>query len=125
MLTNMNDKFNIIDYLSGLTGFIFDKAVLQRIALDRGVINTSSYEELDSKTKDLLRADLLWVAYISPNVWASSTHLHGNYSKTIGSQTIYTEEKERIYNILMGIYRKYDDEKLEEIIDNGTLQWLD
>ena len=121
----MNDKFNIIDYLSGLTGFIFDKAVLQRIALDRGVMNTSSYEELDTKTKDLLRADLLWVAYISPNVWASSTHSHGSYSKTIGSQTIYMDEKERIYNILMGIYRKYDDEKLEEIIDNGTLQWLD
>lgn len=120
----MNDNFNIIEYLSGLTGFIFDKAVLNRIALDRGVSNVTNYEELDTKTKELLRADLLWVAYVSPNVWASSTHAHGSYSQTIGSQTIYVDEKERIYNILMGIYRKYNDEKLEEVSDNGTLQWL-
>lgn len=120
----MNDNFNIIEYLSGLTGFIFDKAVLNRIALDRGVSSVTNYEELDTKTKELLRADLLWVAYVSPNVWASSTHAHGSYSQTIGSQTIYVDEKERIYNILMGIYRKYNDEKLEEVSDNGTLQWL-
>lgn len=120
----MNDTFDIIEYLSGLTGFIFDKAVLKRIALDRGVSDVLSYEDLDQRTKDLLRADLLWVAYVSPNVWASSTHSHGSYSQTIGSQTIYVDEKERIYNILMGIYRKYNDSKLDEISDNGTLQWL-
>lgn len=120
----MNDKFDIIDYLSGLTGFIFDKAVLKRIALDRGVASIETYDELDAKTKDLLRADLLYVAYVSPNVWASSTHSHGSYSQTIGSQTIYVEDKERIYNIFMGIYRKYEDEKLDEISDDGTLQWL-
>jgi hypothetical protein len=120
----MNDKFDIIDYLSGLTGFIFDKAVLKRIAFDRNVYNVESYEQLDTKTKDLLRADLLYVAYVSPNVWASSTHSHGSYSQTIGSQTIYPEDKERIYNMFMSIYRKYGDEKLEEIEDDSTLQWL-
>ena len=120
----MNDKFDIIDYLSGLTGFVFDKAVLKRIALDRQVLEVSP-TDLDAKTKDLLRADLLYVAYVSPNVWASSTHSHGSYSQTIGSQTIYVADKERIYNIFMGIYRKYNDAKLEEVSDNGTLQWLE
>lgn len=117
-------NFDIIEYLSGLTGFVFDKAVLQRIALDRQVLY-SNPEELDAKTKDLLRADLLYTAYVSPNVWASSTNSHGSYTKTIGSQTIYQEDKERIYNIFMGIYRKYEDEKLEEIDDSSTLQWLE
>lgn len=120
----MTDKFDIIDYLSGLTGFIFDKAVLKRIALDRGVEHTENYGDLDAKTKDLLRADLLYTAYVSPNVWASSTHSHGSFSQTIGSQTIYAVEKERIYNTFMGIYRKYGDEKLDEVIDNATLEWL-
>ena len=120
----MTDKMDIIDYLSGLTGFVFDKAVLQRIALDRQAWHLNP-EDLDAKTKDLLRADLLYTAYISPNVWASSTNSHGSYSRTIGSQTIYVEEKERIYNIFMGIYRKYNDEKLEEIDDSSTLQWLE
>lgn len=117
-------KFNIIEYLSGMTGFIFDKAVLQRIALDRGVSEVKEYEELDAKTKELLKADLLYTAYVSPNVWASSTHSHGSYSQTIGSQTIYNENKEKLYEMFMGIYRKYNDVKVEEISDLGTLQWL-
>lgn len=122
----MTDNFNIIEYLSGLTGFTFDKAVLQRIAFDRGVESVDSYASLDEQTKDLLRADLLYTAYLSPNVWASASHSHGSFSKTIGSQTLYTEDRERIYNVFMGIYRKYDDVKLSELDgDNATLQWID
>ena len=59
----MAAKFDVIDYLSGLTGFIFDKAVLKRIALDRGVSDVTEYSQLDGMTKDLLLADLLYVAY--------------------------------------------------------------
>ena len=121
----MEDRFDILEYLSGLTSFVFDKAVLKRIALDRGVMSVTSYSELDNKTKDLLRADLLLAAYLSPNVWASYTHSHGSYSQTTGSQTIYIEEKERIYNMLRNIYSKYDDAKLEEIGEEYTMDFLD
>lgn len=120
------ETFDIIEYLSGLTQFVFDKAVLKRIAYDRGVIEVTDYEELDAKTRDLLRADLLYTAYISPNVWASSSQSHGSYTKTVGSQTIYTEDKERLYNTFVGIYKKYEDPMLEEVesSDSGSLQWL-
>lgn len=122
----MADKFDIIEYLSGLTGFVFDKAVLKSIALDRGVYCTQYFGDLTQKDKDLLRADLMLVAYLSPNVWASSTHAHGSFSQTIGSQTIYTEDKERLYNQFIKIYQKYNDDKLAEIEDlGGNLQWLD
>lgn len=122
----MGDKFDIIEYLSGLTGFVFDKAVLKRIALDRGVYGVQCFSELTQQDKDLMLADLLLVAYLSPNVWASSTHAHGSFSETIGSQTVYTEDKERIYNQFINIYKKYDDEKLTEVEDlGGNLQWLD
>lgn len=121
----MDEKFDILEYLSGLTSFVFDKAVLKRIALDRDVLSVTSYSELDNKTKDLLRADLLLAAYLSPNVWASYTHSHGSYSQTTGSQTIYIEEKERIYNMLRNIYSKYDDAKLEEIGEEYTMDFLD
>ena len=121
----MDEKFDILEYLSGLTSFVFDKAVLKRIALDRGVMNVTDYSELDVKTKDLLRADLLLAAYLSPNVWASATHSHGSFSQTVGSQTIYVEEKERIYNMLLNIYGKYEDEKLEELWDDYTMEFLD
>lgn len=120
------ETFDIIEYLSGLTQFVFDKAVLKRIAYDRDVIEVTDYEELDAKTRDLLRADLLYTAYISPNVWASSSQSHGSYTKTVGSQTIYTEDKERLYNTFVGIYKKYEDPMLEEVesSDSGSLQWL-
>ena len=121
----MDEKFDILEYLSGLTSFVFDKAVLKRIALDRDVLSVTSYSELDDKTKDLLRADLLLAAYLSPNVWASYTHSHGSYSQTPGSQTIYIEEKQRIYNMLRNIYSKYDDAKLEEIGEEYTMDFLD
>ena len=120
------NEFNIIEYLSGLTGFVFDRAVLQRIALERDVNEVTYFEELDTKTKDLLRADLLYTAYCSPNVWASSSNSHGSYTKSIGSQTLYAKEKERLYNMFYHIYKKYNDDKLEEVKNNeATLQWLD
>lgn len=120
------EKVNIIEYLSGLTAYVFDKAVLKRIALDRDVLHIQDCSELDKKTKDLLKADLYYTAYISPNVWASSTHSHGSFSKTIGSQTIYNEEKERLYSLFMSIYKQYDDKMLYDIdLSDSNLQWLD
>lgn len=117
------EEFDIIEYMSGLTGFVLDKAVLKRIALERGVSEVSAYDELDQRTQDLLLADILFVVYLSPNVMASSNMQHGSYSKSVGSQTLYT--KEQIYNMMYNIYRKYKDEKLEEVTSlDGTLQWL-
>lgn len=119
-------NFDIIEYLSGITPFVFDKAVLKRIAYERKATEVSSFDELDVKTQDLLRADLLFTAYYSPSIWASSTNSHGSYTKTVGQQTIYAAEKERLYKSFYRIYKKYDDPKLEEIQDlDATLQWLD
>lgn len=121
----MADKFDILDYLSGLTAYVFDKSVLKRVAMERGVMYAESIDEIDAKTRDLLRADLLYAAYLSPNVWASYTNQHGSYSKSVGSQTIYVEEKERLYNTFIAIYKRYDDDKLHEVDDaQSNLQWL-
>lgn len=109
-------EFDILQYMSGLTGFTFDKAVLTRIALDRGVASVTNYEDLDKRDKDLITADLLLTAYLSPTVWASFDQSHGSYKKGVGSQTMYN--KEQIYEYLLGVYRKYDDEKLEELKDD-------
>lgn len=119
----MDGKFDIIEYMSGLTSFTFDKAVLQRIALERGVSEVTEYAELDQKSKDLIFADLLFAAYFSPNVWSSITLTHTGFSKGIGSQTIYLEEKERLYNMFTNIYKKWEDDKLN-VIPESNLQWM-
>lgn len=119
----MNTTINIIEYMSGLTGFVFDKSVLRRIAFDRGVLNVEDCNVLTKQQKDLLLADLLYVAYCSPNVMASYSTSHGSFSKSIGSQTI---DKDRVYQMFMDIYRRYDDEKIQQIEGmSGNMVWLD
>lgn len=123
----MDEQFDIIEYLSGLFAFVFDKAILKRIALERvGYINGVFFGNLTEKQKDLMKADLMYVIYTSPNTWASSTQTHGSYTKTIGGQSLYSEDRERFYNTICSIYKKYNDEKLEELQSSeGSLQWLD
>lgn len=120
-------EFDIINYLSGLLGgFIFDRATLEGIAWEREVTDVTSFDELDTQTKELLKADLAYAAYFSPNIWASSTQSHGSYTKTVGAQTLYEGNRERLYNLFMGIYTKYNDEKLEALKDqSGSLQWIE
>lgn len=111
-------EFDILQYMSGLTGFTFDKAVLVRIALDRGVSEVTEYDELTKRDKDLITADLLLTAYLSPNVWASYNQAHGSYKKGVGSQTVYN--KEEILDWLRGIYEEYEDPMLDELPDNSA-----
>lgn len=118
------EQFDIIEYISSLTGFVVDKSVCKRIAIKRGVYNVTSYSELEQKDEDLLLADLLYTIYLSPNSSASSTQQHGSYTKTVGSQTI--NGMDRIYNTMLGIYKKYDDDMLGVVEElNGYTQWLD
>jgi len=111
-------EFDILQYMSGLTGFTFDKAVLTRIALKRGVANVTEYEELTEKQEDLITADLLLTAYLSPTTWASFNQSHGSYKKGVGSQTMYN--KEEILEWLRGIYEKYEDPMLDKVPDNSA-----
>lgn len=118
-------KFDILDFLSGLTGYVFDKSVLTRIAWEREVANVTSFDDLDAKTVDLLRADLLYTAYLSPNTIAAHTNSHGSFSQTFGSQAITDAEKGRLYQTFMAIYEKYDDARFDEVVAiEGNLQWL-
>lgn len=120
------ENFDIIEYISGLTPYVFDKSLLQRIALDRGVIGIKDFGEIDTRTKDLIRADLMYETYLSPSIMASKSVSHGNFSQSVGGQATYERDKSKLYNIILNIYSKYDDPKLEELlIDDGTVQFLD
>jgi hypothetical protein len=117
-------KFDIIEYISGMTPYVFSDSVLKRISADREVMYVESYSELTQESKDLIKADLLYEAYLSPSVMASCSQSHGSYTNAIGSQQTYEVHRERLYNVFVSIYRKYEDPKLEFISNEGTLQWL-
>ena len=117
-------SFDIIRYMSSLTGYIFDDAVLERIALERNVAGVASFSDITEKDKDLLTADLLFVLYTSPSKSASISKKHGQFSMSIGGQTI--TDKDGIYNLMMRLYQKWEDPKVEELEDmGGGLQWLE
>ena len=119
-------EFDIIKYLSGLLGgFVFDRATLEAIALDRGVSDVVAYEELSYEQREILRADLAYAAYCSPSTMASNSQKHGTYSNSVGQQVISEADRERLYNSFAPIYKKYEDEKLEVLESDGaSLQWL-
>lgn len=119
----MNEQFDILEYISSLTGFTFDKSVLKRIAMERGVLHATNIGDIDAKARDLITADLLYTIYLSPTSTPSITKQHGAFSQTVGSQTI--NSKKDIYNMLVRLYKKWNDDKLLEVEElEGGLQWL-
>lgn len=119
-------EFDIIEFVSGLTPFVFDKSTLKRVIFERGASEVESFDDLTVEQKELMKADLLYAVYTSPTIWASSSQKHGNFEMTIGSQTIYANDKDKLFGIFSLIYKKYDKEKYEEVKDlNSNLQWLD
>lgn len=119
-------KFNIINYLAGMTGFVFDKDVLQRIALDCGVSEVTEYSELTQENKDRCMIALLRTILNTPYSTASHTSKHGEWQEQIGSQSLTAAFREDIRAQLKKLAQKYDDEELlEELEDMGaTLQWM-
>ena len=95
----MDGKFDIIEYMSGLTGYIFTKAVLQRIALERGVDGVTDYNDLTPMMRELLFADLLYTAYCSPNVMASASRSHSGMSNSVVSKSVNRKRKGSIIRL--------------------------
>lgn len=116
--------FNIIEYMSSLTGYVFDKPVLERIALERGVSDITDFADLTQRDKDLLLADLLFMMFTAPSMTASISKKHGSFSQTIGSQTI--TYKDDIYDLMMKLYNRWGDSKANDLADmGGGVAWVD
>lgn len=109
-----------------MTGFVFDKDVLQRIALDCGVSEVTKHSELTQEKKDRCMIALLRTILNTPYSTASHTSKHGEWQEQIGSQSLTAAFREDIRAQLKKLAQKYNDkELLEELEDMGaTLQWM-
>ena len=119
-------RFNIINYLSGMTGFVFDKDVLQRIALDCGVSEVREYTELTQEDKDRCKMALLRTILETPYSTASHTSKHGEWQEQIGSQSLTAAFREEIKTQLKKLAQKYGDEELLEELEgmDANLEWM-
>ena len=113
--------FDIIEYMSGLTGFVLDESNLKTIALERGVSEVTEFAQLTQRDKDLLTADILLTVILAGNNFPSFQHQHGQFSTSTGQQNI--KDKDTIINILRNLYGKWGDEKLE-LVPTSCLQWM-
>lgn len=114
--------FDILDYLGGLTGFVFDKSVLQRIALECGVSEVTEYADLTEEDRDKCLIKLYETILDSPNELASASNQHGAYTMSIGTQVITDKVREDIRRRLHRLLKKWD---LEDEYEDSNLSWID
>ena len=122
-----NMTFNIIDFIAGLYPYVFDIAVLRRVAYDCGVIEITEYSELTEEQKDRCRIALLETLVLNPYQTASQTSKHGEWQEQTGSQMTTAKNIESIKNELKMLYKKYgEDEKLEQLEnETANLEWME
>ena len=122
-----NMTFNIIDFIAGLYPYVFDIAVLRRVAYDCGVIEITEYSELTEEQKDRCRIALLETLVLNPYQTASQTSKHGEWQEQTGSQMTTAKNIESIKNELKRLYNKYgEDEKLELLeSETANLEWME
>lgn len=122
-----NMTFNIIDFIAGLYPYVFDIAVLRRVAYDCGVIEITEYSELTEEQKDRCRIALLETLVLNPYQTASQTSKHGEWQEQTGSQMTTAKNIESIKSELKRLYNKYDeDEKLEQLeSETANLEWME
>lgn len=123
-----NTQFDIInDFLAGLYPYVFDIAVLRRVAYDCGVIEITEYSELTEEQKDRCRIALLETLVLSPYQTASQTSKHGEWQEQTGSQMTTAKNIESIKNELKRLYKKYGmDEELEQLEnETANMEWME
>ena len=122
-----NMTFNIIDFIAGLYPYVFDIAVLRRVAYDCGVIEITEYSELTEEQKDRCKMALLETLVLSPYQTASQTSKHGEWQEQTGSQMTTAKNIESIKNELKRLYKKYgEDEKLEQLeSETANFEWME
>lgn len=101
----------IENYLKGLVGFDVADNVLASIRSYRDTKKGIDINELSTKQKDLLYADLLMWASTSPTSYTGTKEADGGWSKTEANKTISVTDKKRFENLAMSIYKKYLDRK--------------
>lgn len=122
-----NMTFNIIDFIAGLYPYVFDIAVLRRVAYDCGVIEITEHSELTEEQKDRCKMALLETLVLNPYQTASQTSKHGEWQEQTGSQMTTAKNIESIKNELKRLYKKFgEDEKLEQLeSETANLEWME
>lgn len=117
--------FDVIKYVSSLTNFTFDKAVLERVAVESELVYCKRYEDIDEQERDMAEIMLLEVIVKSPWSTAAQTVKHGTFEQITGQQTVTKDVLNNVKDQLRRLYRKYGMLDKLDMIDDGLMEWVE
>lgn len=120
------EKFDPIEYLSGLTTYVFDKSLLKRIAHENVLYDIDSYEEVSEEQADRCKVALYEAIYFSPYSTGGFTQKHGDFSVQVGQQVVTSATRDLIGEELRRLYKKLGETDKEETLDasGASLGWI-
>lgn len=121
----MENSFDPIAYLNGLTRFVFEDDALENIAYENGLVELTDRSQIDEYTKDHCLIALYELVINGPWSVASSSLQHGNYRQDVESETVTAAIIQNLKDRLKALYKKYGEEEALESMDSGGMSWVD
>jgi len=112
-----------IEYLNGLTRFVFEKDTLVNIAYKRQVMDFCRCD-VPQEIEDYCLIDLYEKVVNGPWSVASSSLQHGNFRQDVGSETVTAAVIENIKEKLKRLYQKYGLDEEATAIDDSGVSWV-
>ena len=104
------------DYIFGCVNFAIPQEAVDYILGEREISAETSYENLEKKDKELLKADLyVWIC-MGPSKVNSTSDSDNGWSHSEGGYALSDEDKDRMLAYAKAIYEKYDEE-----FDDGSV----
>lgn len=120
----MENLFDPIAYLNGLTRFVFEKDALENIAYENGLMEITDRYQIDEFTKDHCLISLYEMVVNGPWSVASSSLQHGSYRQDVGSETVTAAIIQNLKDRLKSLYKKYGMDEALESMEDGGMQWV-
>lgn len=108
----MSDEQTILTisaYLYGCVNFPITEEAMLCILSDRDVLMDTPVTELEAKTRDLLKADVMKWVCLSPNKSGSISDSDNGWSHSEGGYTLTSSDKTLLMNEANAIYEKYEE----------------
>lgn len=98
------------DYLFGCVNFAVPEEAVEHLSFERGTGMETALPDVDTRTKELLKADLyIWIC-MGAGRTNNVTDSDNGWSHSEGGYTLSDNDKERMLNYAKSIYARYDEE---------------
>jgi len=111
MASEVENKVRTVeDYIFGCVNFSVPEEAAEHILSEREVKSGTPLDDIDRKTRRLLKADLyVWIC-MGPGKVDSTSDADNGWKHSGGGYTLSDEDKDRMLDCAKAIYEEYDEE---------------